>query len=396
MKIHFKVIVEFKKRIKTQFIIYLLSILLVSSCSSALPVNNEIPGTNETGFNGPTQTLDSSRNSENSLVKIGYENNGPNYSIYFTDPQNPAAYTEENGLDKLLVNAINKSRISIDVAAYSLSLYSVQQALINAKHRGVVVRIVMESDNMNDRVPAALQAAGISIIGDHRDGLMHNKFIIIDRSEVWSGSMNFTNTGTYEDNNNLVRINSAKAADDFTVEFEEMFKDDFFGQDVISRTPYPEIDFSNSKIEILFSPDDHAAKKIISLLRSAQKSIYFLAYSFTANDFGDVIRQKEKDGLKIEGVMDEGQIQTNKGTEFTSFLKAGLPVYPDGNPGLMHHKVIIIDEKIVITGSYNFTSSAERSNDENVIIFYDEKAASDYVKEFQRIFDQSKKIPVKQ
>lgn len=371
-----------------------LTIFLLCSCSyNSTSVNRDQPGKGGTGPIALTEVTDQSINNE---IKIGYENHGPYFDFYFTDPENPAAYTEENGLDKLLVNAIDKSRISIDVAAYSMSLYSVQQALINAKNRGVEVRIVMESDNMNDKVPSALQAAGITIVGDHRDGLMHNKFMIIDRSDVWSGSMNFTYTGTYEDNNNLVRINSPEAAADFTVEFDEMYKDDFFGQDVISHTPYPSIEISNSSMDILFSPDDHAAKKIISLLRNASKSIYFLAYSFTANDFGDVIRQKAKDGLIIEGVMDEGQIKSNTGTEFPAFIQAGLPVYPDGNPGLMHHKVIIIDEKIVITGSYNFTASAERTNDENVIIFYDKQAATDYLKEFQRLFEQSKKTPAKQ
>ena len=90
--------------------------------------------------------------------------------------------------------------------------------------------------------------------------------------------------------------------------------------------------------------------------------------------------------------MDESQIRLDTGTEYDAFVRDALPVYPDGNAGLMHHKVIIIDNEIVITGSYNFTASAERTNDENVVIFFDKQLAADYMAEFQRVFDEAPKI----
>lgn len=325
-------------------------------------------------------------------MQVGYGVRGPFYELYFTDPFNPAAWREEGGPDKPLTAAIDKARLSVDVAAYSVSLYSLQAALIRAHNRGVPVRMVMESDNMFDSVPQALMDAGIPIVGDQREGLMHDKFVIIDRSEVWMGSMNFTTSGTYADNNNLVRIHSTKVVEDYTVEFEEMFKDDFFGPDAIAQTPNPRVTVDSVPLEVYFSPDDHVARRIVELLRGAQHSIYFMAYSFTANDFGEIIRQKARDGLTISGVMDESQVKSNKGTEFTPFTEAGLPVYLDGNAdGLLHHKVFIIDEQIVITGSYNFSASAERTNDENVVIFFDSQIASQYLAEFRRVEAEAQK-----
>jgi phosphatidylserine/phosphatidylglycerophosphate/cardiolipin synthase-like enzyme len=250
---------------------------------------------------------------------------------------------------------------------------------------------VMESDNMFDSAPQALMDAGIPIIGDRREGLMHDKFVVIDRSEVWMGSMNFTTSGTYEDNNNLVRIRSTKVAEDYTVEFEEMFKDDFFGPDAIAATPNPRVTVDGVPLEVYFSPDDHVAQRIVELLRAAQQSIYFMAYSFTANDFGEILRQKARDGLIVSGVMEGSQVKSNQGTEFTPLTAAGLPVYLDGNVGQMHHKVFIIDEKIVITGSYNFSASAERINDENVVIFFDPQIAAQYMAEFRRVEAEAQK-----
>ena len=66
--------------------------------------------------------------------------------------------------------------------------------------------------------------------------------------------------------------------------------------------------------------------------------------------------------------METDQVRSDVGTEYAAFRKAGLDVHMDGNPGLMHHKVFIIDGQIVVMGSYNFTASAEKSNDENLIV----------------------------
>ena len=70
------------------------------------------------------------------------------------------------------------------------------------------------------------------------------------------------------------------------------------------------------------------------------------------------------------------------------FIHTGeLDVRLDGNLiGLMHHKVIIIDQKVVITGSYNFTESTETVNDENVVIIFSPEIAKKYLEEFQRVF----------
>lgn len=360
-------------------------ILAILACSTSPATAPTLPAVSRTAQARLTPV--EQNNQVEIPMTVGHAVRGSFYEIYFTDPLNPLASKQEGGPDGPLAAAINEARISVDVAAYSISLDSFKNALINAHKRGVEVRVVMESDNMGDRAPQALMDAGIPIIGDRRQGLMHNKFVVIDRAEVWTGSMNFTYSGTYQDNNNLLRIRSLKVADDYTVEFEEMFTNDFFGQDMVANTPNPKVTLSGVNVEIYFSPDDHVARRITALLRGATKSIKFLAYSFTANDFADIILQKAKDKLSVAGVMDAAMIQSNAGTEYPTFKQAGLSVYSDGNPSLMHDKVIIIDNEIVITGSYNFTSSAERTNDENVVIIFDRQVATSYIAEFERIYN---------
>jgi phosphatidylserine/phosphatidylglycerophosphate/cardiolipin synthase-like enzyme len=317
---------------------------------------------------------------------VGYGVRGSWFELYFTDPANPVSRQGTGGVDGPLVDAIDAARLSIEVAAYSLTLNSVRYALIRAHDRGVNVRMVMESTNMDRSDVKALITAGIPIVGDKRDGLMHDKFMVIDRSEVWMGSMNFTDAGAYDDNNNIMRIRSTKMAENYSKEFEEMFVDNKFGEDVVAETPHPTLDLDGTQVDTYFSPDDGVQNALVHVLNSAEESIYFLAYSFTSNQLGDIVREKAKAGLTVEGVMDAEQIVSNQGTEYDPFQQAGLMVREDGNEGLMHHKVFVIDGKIVAFGSYNFSQSAETRNDENLLIVYNEEIAQQFIQEFQRVW----------
>ena len=318
-------------------------------------------------------------------LQVGYGVRGSWFELYFTDPADPFSSQGTGGIDGPLVEAIDAARLSIDVAAYSISLNSVRYALIRAHDRGVTVRVVMESTNMDRSDPQALIEAGIPIVGDGRPGLMHDKFMVIDKSEVWLGSMNFTDSGAYDDNNNMIRIKSTKIAEDYSQEFKEMFEDDEFGPDVDPQTPNPSVTVDGTRVDIYFSPDDGVLNALGILLTNAEESIYFLAFSFTSDPLGTVVRQKHEAGLDVKGVMDEEQINSNTGTEFDPFQQKGVDVLIDGNPGQMHHKLFIVDKKIVAFGSYNFSRGAEESNDENIIIIYNPQIAEQFVKEFERV-----------
>lgn len=322
-------------------------------------------------------------------IPAGYGYNGGWIEIYFTNPASPLALQETGGIDIPLVNAIDSAKLSIDIAIYSFSLPSIRDALIRAHDRGVQVRMVMESDNIERSAPQRLKDVGIPILGDRREGLMHNKFVVIDKSEVWLGTMNFTTSGTYEDNNSMMRIRSVKIAENFIKEFEEMYIEDKFSDNVAAETPNPHITIEGTSVDTYFSPDDVVQPILVEIINTAQESIYFMAFSFTADPIGDAVRERAEDGVTVAGVMDTEQVASNIGTEFDAFRQFGLNVYRDGIDGQMHHKTMVIDESIVIFGSYNFTNAAETRNDENLIVIYDEAIAKLFIAEFQRIYDQA-------
>ena len=376
------------KSYRSVFSLLLMICFLLSACGSPLPIPPTAPEPPGTRF--PVTPTPGTEITPIDL-QAGYGVRGAWFELYFTNPASPLSPQGTGGVDGPLVEAIDAARLSIDVAAYSITLNSFRYALIRAHDRGVTVRIVMESTNMDRSDPQRLIEAGIPIIGDNRDGLMHDKFIVIDKSEVWMGSMNFTDAGAYDDNNNLMRIHSTKIAEDYGKEFDEMFVDNKFGEDVVPATPNPVVTLDGTELDVYFSPDDGVLSALVPLLESAQQSVYFLAYSFTSNQLGDIVREKAKAGLTVAGVMDDEQVRSNQGTEFDPFRQAKLDVRLDGNEGLMHHKVFIIDQKIVAFGSYNFSQSAEQRNDENLVIVHNPVIAEQFLKEFLRVQAQAQR-----
>ncbi len=318
--------------------------------------------------------------------------------VYFTSPRYPddAAY-HRGGVDEQLVAAIDQAQASVDVAAYALGLQSVADALIAAHARGVQVRLVTESDNADEEAVAALEDAGIPIVEDRRDrGLMHNKFVVIDRQWVWTGSWNLTENDTYRNNNNAVLIASAALAENYATEFEEMFAGRF-GPGSPAETPNPRVTIAfqiddgqthEVTVQNYFAPEDGVAAHVIAEIARAQSRIRFMAFSFTSDEIAQAMIERAKAGVVVQGIVEERNI--DEYSKYDALRAAVHDVLLDGNPYIMHHKVIIVDDATVILGSYNFTSNAENSNDENLLIIRDPEVAALFIVEFGRVYEQAR------
>jgi phosphatidylserine/phosphatidylglycerophosphate/cardiolipin synthase-like enzyme len=200
--------------------------------------------------------------------------------------------------------------------------------------------------------------------------------------------MNFTVNGAYHNDNNLIRIQSSRLAESYTAEFEEMFVDDQFGPGSPSQTPFRSFSVDGTLLEIYFSPDDGTASRLVHLIEESQESVYFMAYAFTSDDIAQVMLDRAQAGVTVAGVIDESQA-SNQGGEYEGLQSEGLDVRLDGNLGRMHHKVILIDGQTVVTGSYNFSASAETNNDENTLVIHNPLIAAQYMAEFERVFAQA-------
>ena len=322
------------------------------------------------------------------------------YQVYFTTPKYPdKAADHHGGLDEKLTAFINTAQVSVDMAIYQLDLPNVTQALLEAKKRGATVRVVTDIDEtLNDpkENPSfkQLEQAGIKVVGGNPNAIMHDKFVVVDGKAVWTGSWNFTTNDTYRYNNNGIAIQSPELARNYTVTFEKMFKDGKFGPQRKPGGTTPKLTIGGVTVENYFAPEDGVAEKIIARLNKAQKTIDFMAFSFTDDAIGKTVRDRATANVRVRGVFET----TGSGTKFSEYgaMKAAqLDVWQDGNPYLMHHKVFIVDGQTVILGSFNFSQNAETENDENLLIVDDAGLAQAFTAEFGRVYEQAKNPPKK-
>lgn len=324
------------------------------------------------------------------------------YKLYFTAPVYPDDRARhQGGLDAVLVALIESAKSTLDMAIYDFDSIDVAQAMARARGRGVVVRMVTDSDTLNaaknqpvQAALAAVRAAGIEIVGDARGPLMHHKFTVVDGTWVETGSWNYTDGDTYRLNNNMIVIQSPDLAANYTSEFEKMFLLKQFGPNKNRRVPYPVLTIGDTRVENYFSPQGDVADQIARTIGTARTSIRFLAFSFTSDTIAAAMFERAKAGVTISGVFETTGSKTSY-SEFRRMKDAGLPVYQDGSPWAMHHKVIIIDERIVIFGSFNFSDNANTQNDENLLIVENADLARAFQAEFERMVALAQNPPAR-
>ncbi|OGO41217.1 MAG: hypothetical protein A2W36_06170 [Chloroflexi bacterium RBG_16_58_14] len=318
------------------------------------------------------------------------------WQVYFTDPNrlnDPDAL--DGSIEAELIDRIEGAQESIHIAAFEFNLTPVAQALIAAHENGVEVQWVTDDENGLEADSeeghgqfAMLQGADIEVRDDGRGALMHNKFIIFDGKTVWTGATNLTVNGIFHNNNNVIVIDSPPVAAMFEREFSEMWAGEF-GPKSPSTVNQQQTSVVGTPIQVLFASEDEAISYIIPLLSGAQESIHFMVFSFTYDGMGEAMLERAGTGVEVTGIFETRGSETEF-SELPPLYCAGLPVRQDGNPSTFHHKVIVIDGRIVITGSLNFSNNADENNDENVVILNNPAIAAQYLREFERRWVEAK------
>jgi len=321
-------------------------------------------------------------------------NNSGWWEVYFADPLN---INDPNNwgssIEARLIDKINAAQASIHIASFEFDLTPVAEALIAAKQRGVDVRWMTDNEHglEADEEPghgqfAMLEDAGIEVRDDGRSALMHNKFWIFDGQLVWTGSTNITVNGIFKQNNNVIVIRSTKLAEIYEREFQEMW-DGEHGIRSPSTVDQQSVTVNGTPVQVLFAAEDGVIGHLIPIVEDAQSSIRFLAFSFTDYPLAKAMIDRAAADVDVAGVFEKVGSETEF-AELRTLYCAGVPVRQDGNPSFLHHKLIIVDEHIVMTGSLNYSTSAEESNDENVIVVDNPEIAALYIQEFERVWAQ--------
>lgn len=133
---------------------------------------------------------------------------------------------------------------------------------------------------------------------------------------------------------------------------------------------------SAGTVEPYFSPDGGCEQAIVREIDHARSEILIQAYSFTNVPIAKALLAANKRGVKIEALLDKSQ-RSEKYTAATFLQNANIPVLIDDSHKIAHNKIIIIDRSTLITGSFNFSKSAEKQNAENLLVIKGNQALTD-------------------
>jgi len=151
-----------------------------------------------------------------------------------------------------------------------------------------------------------------------------------------------------------------------------------------------ELVLRDAPVAVYFSPHGGAERAIVSNIETATESISVQAYSFTSPAIVTALVGAYKRGLQVEIILDKSQ-RSDPRSGTGEVIQAGIPTFIDSRHAIAHNKVIIIDNHWVITGSFNFTKSAEERNAENLLIIDSRELARLYQQDWVQHVQHAKR-----
>lgn len=140
-----------------------------------------------------------------------------------------------------------------------------------------------------------------------------------------------------------------------------------------------------------FSPNGGVRRRLVRAIQESRRTIDIAVYNFTASELAEALYAAKARGVQIRVVVDREMAETG-GSGIRGLRLNGVTVRSLGVPeqSLMHHKFAVFDERLVVTGSYNWTNSAEHTNYENLVVLEDPEMVSRFQQEFRRLWQEAR------
>lgn len=322
-----------------------------------------------------------------------------------------AAYLDA-AFDDTITAYINRAKYTLDIAVYNFTstagsmVAKIAQAANIANARGVMVRWIYNGSSTNSGL--SLLDPAINTLASPTSasyGIMHNKFMVIDANSVnpddpivMTGSFNFSAQQTTGDYNNIVFIQDKPVALAYYEEFNKMWGGTGASPNLVNSTfgvhksasAQHVFSVDGKTVEVYFSPADATGSRLKTAISSSDHDLFFGIYTFTDTSMANLVKNKYNNGIAVRGIMD--QYSTNYTTSLNTpyhilspILGNHLVIYSGAD--LYHNKIMLADALVpasdpqVFTGSFNWSLSAQNSNDENAVVIHDSTIANQYYQE---------------
>jgi phosphatidylserine/phosphatidylglycerophosphate/cardiolipin synthase-like enzyme len=343
-------------------------------------------------------------------------------AVKFRDQSFPTRmFSDQTQISTHLIRAIDATQKTLDIAIYELAIREVRDALVNAKNRGVKVRIVMDQGHLypekatGHRTPEvqSLVDAGFelkTLRGGDAYGIMHNKFAVFDGALLETGSYNWTRAADVQHWENALFDDDATRIASYQHYWDWMWTN---ARAVDDKNPPAKIalDENGHSAPMPPAPQDAArtlnfngtslpresytphgtAALIAAAIDAARDSVVVANFSFTHHDLIDALKRAKDRGLKIRIVFDRTQYGFLKEMGDMADLGFDVRLSNGRGPGrgVMHNKFVVLDGKLVETGSFNWTFNGELNNYENAAFLDAPDDAAGWAAYFDRIWAQA-------
>jgi len=351
---------------------------------------------------------------------------GDRVDAYFNEPGTRQQNMWEPDAIDIMIHMLDDAQVTVDMAVMGFSYDPLVDAAIRAYDRGVQIRFVGDAGHLYNSGYEMFRERRIPMSVGNEPHIMHDKFMVVDDRFTMVSTANWTWTDLRHNSNNFLLIDSPEVAADFTQEFEQMFNGLYgYMKEPVSDVRFYEI--GDTLLERWFTPNEDGLGRIGELLDEAQDSVRFTIFAFTKDQIGsDFIRLQDifterdeaegvdrsgdfRDHRSVAGVIDKSQLHSNgQYHEAYRLLAAGVPMRMDGNDnsqqpgdyqaggGRLHSKTMMIDvygdSPKVISGSFNWSSSATVANDEYMLIAHGARVAEMYDDYFESLWDNGRNL----
>ena len=296
-----------------------------------------------------------------------------------------------------IISFIDGAQKRLYIAVQELDSRPIAEAIIRARQRKVLVKLVIEGDYLMEKVLladpfspggdfeinrfllGAILRSHIKVNSDYNPAIFHQKFIVRDGESLLTGSTNFTDTGTSQNLNHIVIIHDKKVAKTYESEYKEI-QQGHFGKLDEGHDPTPdEINVSGLRVKVLFAPDHNPEMEIMKQIAKATQRVDFAIFTFSrSSGIDDQMALAAKSGTVIRGALFRDQANQDWSAKDILSRQPNLEMFlvpkrdlPPPVPRKLHHKLMVIDKRLIIAGSFNYTGPANTLNDENIIILGD-------------------------
>jgi len=290
------------------------------------------------------------------------------------DSKGSLHFSPEDFLEDRVIEQLLEAQESINMAFFNVRLDEILDTLVALKDEGVAVKVLLDKRQQdleyNTMGEEMLQAGiDVSLIDNQSatDSTMHHKYTVIDDKLIMMGSANYSWTAFNKSDEDLLIIEDTEIAARLIGHMDDMLAEDWQNKSENYKEETP--------IQVWMGPGDDPHKILLNALNEAKENILLAIFQINYNPLIEALISAKNNGCDVVVILDKNQSEQEENVAYEALSEAGIDVFlmekTNSEFSEMHSKFVVIDNKRVLMGSYNWTALASFFNNETIVDIQD-------------------------